>query len=221
MKKFSAVFILCTASALLSLPFVPACKKSVNYFDYVSENRKSVYICKEDGYELKVFCTDRETPYSLDGVKGDMTTLTEVYYSCTGSPSKVSVDIGGKGGEMSYMSVTRSFYLSFAGELDKVESVKVNLDIDGKKSEVEIKNTFESGTIDAQSALKCVTEYDGATFERLTSGNSFAGEIGVRLIYDDGCYYYVGVCDREKQLKSYLVDGANGRVIAERETTAE
>lgn len=221
MKKFLSVSVLCFSASLCALSALPACKKSVNYYDYVSENRKAVYICQEDGYELKVFCSDRETPYALDGVKGDMTTVTEVYYTCTGSPSKVSCDIGGKGGEMSYMSVTRSFYLSFAGELEKAESVKVSLDIDGKTSELEIKNTFESGTIDAQSALKCVTEYDGATFERLTAGNSFAGEIGVRLIYDGGCYYYVGVCDRDKQLKSYLVDGKNGRIIAERETTAE
>lgn len=220
MKKFLTASVLC-AAALCSLPLLPACKRSINYSDYISEYRKSVYLCKEDGYELKIFCSDRETPYALDGVKGNMTTVTEVYYSCSGSPSSVVADIDGQGGEMSYMSVTNSFYLSFSGKLTEKESVMVKLNVDGKESEIEVKNVLESGTIEAQNALKCVTEYDRETFERLCGGNAFAGEIAVRLIYDDGCYYYIGVCDRNKNVKAYLVDGKDGRIIAERESEAE
>lgn len=219
MKKFAPVCF--AAAALLLIPLLPACKKNIDYYDYVSEYRKSVYLCREDGYELKIFCTDRETPYSPDGVKGNMTTVTEIYYSCDGSPASVSAEIDGKGGEMSYMSVTNSFYLSFSGELTAQESVTVKLTVDGTESETVVRNVIENGIIDARGALKCVTEYDGERFARLSAGNTFRGEISVRAIYDDGCYYYIGVCDRDKNVKAYLVDGKDGRIIAERESSAE
>lgn len=221
MKKNLTAFVFCSAAAIGALSILSACKKSVDYNDYISEYRKSVYLCKEDGFELKIFCSDRETPYALDGMKGNMATVTEVYYSCNASPSSVVIEIDGQGGEMSYMSVTNSFYLSFSGDLGDKQSVTVKLDVDGRESETEVKNVFENGTIDAQSALKCVTEYDGETFGRLNKGNYFSGEIAVRLIYDDGCYYYIGVCDRDKNVKAYLVNGADGRIIAERESSAE
>ncbi|MDE7401348.1 MAG: hypothetical protein K2N17_04775, partial [Clostridia bacterium] len=64
-------------------------------------------------------------------------------------------------------------------------------------------------------------EYDKASFDNLTEGRNFSGEISVRLLYDEGCFYYVGVCNREKQVHAYLVDGVDGRIIAERESEAE
>ena len=62
-----------------------------------------------------------------------------------------------------------------------------------------------------------VTEYDGGRFESLTEGSRFAGEIYVRLLYDEGCFYYVGICDREGNTHAYLLDGTNGRVLAEKD----
>ncbi len=221
MKKIFPATICCIVIAASSLLLLPACKKSVDLNSYVSENRRQVYMCKEDGYELKVFCTDRETPYCADGVKGNIATITEVYYKCNGSPTSVVVEVNGFNGEMNYMSVTNSFYLSFTGDIKSEESLAVKLSVDGKENTIAVKNVFEKGTIDWQQALKCVAEYDGERFERLTERNSFKGEIGIRLIYDDGCYYYVSVCDREKQLKAYLVDGKSGRIITERESSAE
>lgn len=178
-------------------------------------------MCKEDTYELKVFCSDRETPYCADGVKGDMTTVCEIYYKCNTSPSCVVAEVGDFNGEMNYMSVTGSFYLSFSANIFDEESLTVKLTIDGKESEINARNVFEAGTIDWKSALNSVVEYDRERFDNLTQRNRFLGEIGVRLIYDDGCYYYVSVCDREKKVKAYLVDGKSGRIITERESQSE
>ncbi|MGN1372788.1 MAG: hypothetical protein ACI4VK_01920 [Candidatus Coproplasma sp.] len=220
MKKiFVSGICLCLAASCLAV--LPSCSKGVDYNNYVSENRREVYLCKEDTYELKIFCSDRETPYCCDGVKGDMTTVCEVYYKCNSSPSSVTVDVEGYSGEMSYMSVSNSFYLSFSCDCFNKESLDVKLNVDGKDKEIKANNVFEAGTIDWQSALKGVIEYDGERFENLTQRNRFLGEIGVRLIYNDGCYYYVSVCDRENKVKAYLVDGKSGRIITERESCAE
>lgn len=178
-------------------------------------------MCCEDSFELKIFCSEKETPYTLDGVKGEMATVCEVYYKCNTSPSCVVAEVEGYSGEMSYMSVSSSFYLSFSADIFDAESLAVKLTVDGNESEIAVRNVFEAGTIDWQSAINCMVEYDRERFESLTNRNTFFGEIGVRLIYDDGCYYFVSVCDREKNVKAYLVDGKSGRIITERETQAE
>ena len=68
--------------------------------------------------------------------------------------------------------------------------------------------------MDCESAVKCVTEHNPDLFASLTENKIFKGEIYVRLLYDEGCYYYVGVCDREKNINAFLVDGVRGKIIA-------
>ncbi len=198
--------------------FAVSCNKSVDYNRYISENRRSVYYYKDDDTELKIYCVDRETPYSPDGVKGNMTTLTEVFYKCGGSPSEVEVEFDGRGGEMNYMAVTQSFYLSLGGKMTDREYLKVKITADGKTTEFQVGNVMQTGTISPAKALECVIEYDGESFTKLTEKGAFYGEISVRLLYDDGCYYYVGVCDTNRHVHAYLVDGKNGRIITERES---
>lgn len=216
MKKIA----LALAATIPLATFITSCNKNVDYCRYISENRRSVYFYKDDNTELKIYCVDRETPYSPDGVKGNMTTLTEVFYKCDGSPSEVTVEFDGRGGEMNYMAVTRSFYLSLGGETAGKEYLNVKITQDGKTNEFQVGNVMQTGTISPAKALECVIEYDGESFAKLTDRGAFYGEISVRLLYDDGCYYYVGVCDTNRQIHAYLVDGKNGRIITERESQA-
>lgn len=193
------------------------CKKSVDYFSYVSEYRKSVYFYQDDSISVKIYSVDKETPYSLDGVKGAVSNVTEVFFEYGGSANEVEIELLGHGGEMSWLAVTRNYYLSFAGGEISGASIAVTLNIDGKEKKVDVFNVAEEGTIDGKTALKCAREYDGETFNALTEGTTFAGEIIIRLLYDNGCFYYVGVCNREGNVHAYLVNGSDGRIIAERE----
>lgn len=211
MKKF----LFSLAVSIPALMFFPGCKKSADYFSYVSEYRKSVYFYEDDLLSVKIYSVDKETPYALDGFKGDVSNVTEVYFEYKSGASEVEIELLGHGGEMSWLAVTRNFYLSFTGDELTAASIPVTLNIDGKEKKVDVFNVAEEGTIDGKTALKCVYEYDGDTFKDLTDGTSFAGEIIIRLIYDDGCYYYVGVCNREAEIHAYLVNGADGRIIAE------
>ena len=212
MKKF-------LLSLILSVPaiiFFPACKKSVDYFSYVSENRKSFYFYGDDTLSVKIYSVDKETPYALDGFKGDVSNVTEVYLEYKGGANEVEIQLLGQSGEMNWLAVTQNFYLSFSGGDISGASIPVTLNIDGKEKKIDVFNVAEEGTIDGKTALKCVYEYDGDTFKELTDGAAFSGEIIIRLLYDDGCYYYVGVCNREAEVHAYLVNGADGRIIAER-----
>lgn len=205
-------------AALLTLPLC-SCKSKIDYYSFVSEYRHDIYLYEDDGVSLKIYLSDKETPYNCDGVKGDMTTVCEVYYFAEKTPDEVEFELNGLGGEMSYLSVSRSFYLSYTCDKTFGAKASVNLTVDGKQTTIEAGNVREEGTIDGATALKCVTEYDSEQFSRLTDGNNFKGEIGIRLLYDEGCYYYVGVCNREKNTHAYLLDATDGRIISERDIT--
>lgn len=211
MKKF-------LLSLVLSVPalfFFSGCKKSVDYFSYVSEYRKSVYFYEDDFLSVKIYSVDKETPYALDGFKGDVSNVTEVFFEYKSGANEVEIELLGQSGEMSWLAVTRNFYLSFSGANLSGASIPVTLNIDGKEKKVDVFNVAEEGVIDGKTALNCVREYDGDAFNELTDGKTFAGEILIRLIYDDGCFYYVGLCNREAQVHAYLVNGTDGRIIAE------
>lgn len=216
MKKF----LLSLALSVPALLFLSGCKKSVDYFSFVSEYRKSFYFYEDDTLSVKIYSVDKETPYSLDGFKGAVSNVTEIYFEYKSGASEVEIELLGQSGEMSWLAVTRNFYLSFSGENLSGASIPVTLNIDGKEKKVDVFNVAEEGTIDGKTALSYVCEYDGDAFKQLTDGTAFAGEIIIRLLYDDGCYYYVGVCNREKEIHAYLVNGADGRIIAERQQAA-
>lgn len=217
MKKLFASLSLCLP-IVLSLS---ACQKKLDYFEYVSEYRKSVYFYEDDVITLKIYSVDKETNNAMDGYKGNVSNVTEVYFESEKSVNEAEIELLGQGGEMSYLAVTRNFYLSFSGAEPSGASIPVTLKIDGEEKNFDVMNVAEEGTIDGKTALKCVVEYDKTGFDNLTEGRNFSGEISVRLLYDEGCFYYVGVCNREKQVHAYLVDGVDGRIIAERESEAE
>lgn len=212
MKKLPLLILL-----PLTLSLCCSCAKKTDYYSYVSEYRHHVYIYEDDGVSLKIFLSDKETPYLSDGVKGEMSTVCEVYYYCEKTPDEVEIDLGGMGGEMNYLSVSRSFYLSFNCNKTFGAKASAKLTIDGEQTTIEANNVSEEGAIDGETALKCVREYDNKQFEKLTEGNTFKGEIAIRLLYDEGCYYYVGISNREGDTHAYLLDAKDGKIIAERD----
>lgn len=214
MRKF---LIVC--AGVLALTALAGCKKKqVNYADYISELRHDVYLYSDDGTEIKIYRTAKETPYSADGYKGEITELTEIFVKVERGAKEVEIDVGGDGGEMNYNAVENDYYLSFTGGEFEKNSCVVTLTVDKNEREYTLTNVLYGGVMDGKSALGCALEYDGETFAALTENGAFLGEIFIRLLYDDGCYYYVGVCDRNKNISAYLVDGVQGKIIASRKT---
>ena len=82
------------------------------------------------------------------------------------------------------------------------------------KNVYQTESVLYEGVIGCERALDCVIEKNADYFKRLCDGNVFLGEIFIRLLYDEGCYYYVGVCDRQGAVKAFLVDGEQGKIIA-------
>lgn len=209
MKKL----LLFTAGLLISALTLSGCSKSVKYSDYISEKRTDIYLYEGDDTKIKIYCSQREQPYAADGIKGDVSDFIEIFVSLPKNPETLEVDAEGLGGEMNYRAVENDFYLSFTAQPFKEGNITVKLDCDGKTSEYTAQSVKSGALITCEQALNCVIDHDKSLFSSLTDGNLFAGEIYVRLLYDNGCYYYVGVCDRQKNMNAYLVDGERGKII--------
>lgn len=210
MKKFLCVFL----AACAAICFFCGCGKRVNYLNYVSEKRSNIYLYSNDGFEIKIHISERETPYSTDGIKGDMSDFCEIFVTLPKNYDEVEISVADVNGEMNYKAVENCYYLSLSGGNISGESVNVNLTYGGKTEEYTAVSVLYDGVISCDDAVKCAIDHDGELFKSLTQNDLFMGEISVRLLYDEGCYYYVGVCDREKKITAFLVDGERGNVIA-------
>ncbi len=210
MKKFLLLIIaVCTATC-----FFYGCGKKVNYLDFVSEKRSNIYLYSNDGFEINIHISEREHPYSTDGIKGDMSGFCEIFVKLPKNYDEVEISVAGIEGQMNYKAVENCYYLSSSGGDISGETVKVALTCDGESAEYTAVSVLYDGVINCDEAVKCVIEHDSELFKSLTERDIFLGEISVRLLYDEGCYYYVGVCGRDKKISAYLVDGERGTIIA-------
>jgi len=217
MKKKYLPLLIPFAILCAFLLFFTGCRRKVNYLSYVSERRTNIYLYEDDSVSVKIYCVQREQPYNADGYCGDMNGLVEVFVTLPKTYNEVEISLAGNEGEMNYQSVENRYYLSFSsGELT-VDSVDVTLTYGGESKRYSALSVLYAGVMSCDEAVKCVIEHDGELFERLTQNGLFDGEISVRLLYDEGCYYYVGVCDKNKHITAYLIDGERGIVIATKE----
>lgn len=217
MKK-TKFFIWIVLSALCALCALPACSKQVNYCDYISESRFDIFLYKDDSTEIKIQCSKKEQPFSADGYKGDLSDLVEIYVTLAKNPQELEVEVEGLAGEMNYQAVTRQYYLSLSAAAFDKSGVEVTLTADdGNKETYTALSVKDDNVMSCEKAVLCVAEYASELFEGLTSNGLFDGEIFVRLLYDDGCYYYVGICDKTKHVTAFLIDGERGKVIAKKE----
>lgn len=214
MRKLVYISIL---AAALTAASSAACAKNVNYSDYISEMRTAIYLYEDDSESIKIYCSEKESPFVADGIKGQTGGLVEIYATLDGSFDEVNVSGGNiSGGDMSYLTVKDCWYLSYSG-IAEGDEIALTLNRDGQTKDYTLIKVAGENVISCEQALQCVIEHDETLFERMTVNGIFEGEIFVRLLYDENCYYYVGVCGRDGNIHAFLVDGNSGRIIAERE----
>lgn len=219
MKKILPVILISSLMCLSPLLF-SACKQEMRYSDYISEKRTAIYQYKDDDVEIKLYCGQKEQPFCADGIKGDVSDLTEIFVSLPKNPEELFIKVDGHEGEMNYQAVENNFYLSFSAPEFTQSSLEVNLTFDGESKNYTALNVKTTGVMSCEEAVKCASEYAAELFGEMTVNKIFNGEIFVRLLYDDGCYYYVGICGKDKLIHAYLIEGERGIVIAEKQVQA-
>ena len=213
MKKFILATLL-TAAAVSSSVFFCGCNKKTDYFSYISEKRTNIFVYCDDTVEVKVQCSVKEQPFAADGYCGETNSFAEVSVSLPKNPQKLEVSVEGNEGEMNYQAVENLYTLSFSAPEFTADRVDVTITYDGESRTYTALSVKHGSVLSCEQAVQCVIERDGELFKNLTYDGLFNGEIFVRLLYDDGCYYYVGVCDKNKHISAYLIDGERGTVIA-------
>ncbi len=192
----------------------------MDYFSYVSELRSNIFLDKNEDFSLRIYAVEKEYPYLSDGVKREVSMRTELYFSAPSGDKTTEIffTVNGQkyGGEMSYDNVKAEYY--FSCTLDVSQEKKLDCDVVYGTETMQFcaQSIKTENTLSPQKILEKLQQSEGELLQSLTDKFGFAGEIYVRLLYEDFPYYYVGIIDRNGQISAFLLNGETGKVLAKR-----
>jgi hypothetical protein len=217
-KTFRLAFLLLLF--LIPLSFFSACKKQVDYFSYVSELRSNIFIAQEDELSLRIFSVQKESPYEADGIKMEIFERTEFYVTAPSGDKEYTlsfcVDDQEINAVMSFDNVKCEYYYFCNLDISSLSSLDCTISCQKKTQTFCAKSIKTSSTLAPTSILNIVKESEQELFTSLTDKYGFAGEIYLRLIYEDAPYYYVGIIDRNGKVNAFLLNGETGKILAKR-----
>lgn len=212
---FALMLLLCISLCLFS------CKKEIRYFDYVSELRSNVFLASSDEFSLRVYSIKKESPYSADGVPREINVRTELWLVAPSGEKECNltftVDGNPYGGEMAYDNVKGEYYLACNLDTSALSAVECNISYGEQEYTLTAKSVLSQDTLSPETVLKNLVNAEAELFASMTDKYGFAGEIYLRLIYEDSPYYYVGVIDRSGKINAFLINATSGKILAKRE----
>ncbi|MBQ8295942.1 MAG: hypothetical protein IJX87_05870 [Clostridia bacterium] len=211
--------LLCAALLLFGFS---ACNKKIDYLNYVSELRGNVFLAETDEFFLRVYAVDKETPYVTDGIPKERTMRTEIYLAAPSGDKtcNLTFSVDGKtyGGEMSYDNVRAEYYYSCTLDVTALRELPCTIEYGEKTSTLNARSVLTEQTWTPQAILSKLQTEERDLFTSLTDKYGFAGEIYIRLIYEDSPYYYVGIIDRNGQVTAFLINAQTGKTLAKRQS---
>ena len=69
----------------------------------------------------------------------------------------------------------------------------------------------------SKQILQNLQKTESELFSSLTDEYGFAGEIYIRLIFEERPYYYLGVIDRNGKITAFLLSAETGKILAKRQ----
>ena len=177
-------------------------------------------LAETDGFSLRVYAVTKESPYLPDGIPRECNTRLEAYLTAPEGDKtcRISFSLDGRDfqGEMSYDGVKAEYFFSCAVDISKITSLPCQVEYNGKTVELNPLSIRQKDTLPAQEILKTLQGLEEDLFTSLTDKYGFAGEIYVRLIYEENPYYYVGVIDRNGKVHAFLLNAQTGKLLAKR-----
>lgn len=208
-------------SVLLLLP-LSGCSKEVNYLPYVSELRSNIFLTDAEAFSLRIYAVNKESPYRPDGIPHECTHRVEARLT---TPSNTETyrfyfTYGGQefGGEMSYDNVKSEYYFSYPLDVSDATTLPCRIEYGEKSLSLNAPTVKQKDTLSAGEILKKLQAEESELFASLTDKYGFAGEIYIRLIYEESPYYYVGIIDRNGVVHAYLLNAQSGKILAKRTT---
>ncbi|MBR2442641.1 MAG: hypothetical protein IKB20_06230 [Clostridia bacterium] len=205
---------------LVTLCLFTACSKGVEYFDYVSELRGNILLARTDGFILKVFAVDKESPYAMDGVPMERHKRLEAYLVAPEGDKtcNISFHLHGEnyGGEMSYDGVKAEYYYACPLDIEAEKEILFQIEYGEATLSLTAVSVRTEDTLTPKNVLKNLEREESELFASLTDKYGFTGEIYMRLIYEDAPYYYVGLIERDGKVHAFLINAKTGKLLAKR-----
>lgn len=218
MKTFLS--LTCAAAALSAALCLGGCAAEVDYTEYVSEYRAEIYRAEGDGFALTAFFGEREYPYAADGVCAAKEPLAEIYMTAPDNTADytLSFTVGNAvcGGDMSFDAAHARFCYSESVECVSAPSLTFTVTYDGQKTVLEAASVRTGKEMTMPEILGKLNEQRPALLSSMTQHDAFDGELCVRLVYNQKCYYFVGVISPAGKSDYFLLDGETGEIRAER-----
>ena len=218
-RNFLPMKFLLIGLILLLLP-LSACQKQINYFDYVSELRRDIFLAEVDGFSLRIYNVVKETPYAPDGIPKERSARVETYLvPPDGSKTchlTFTINQNTYGGEMSFDNVKSEYYYACTLDISSASEIPCRIEYGDKTLEITARSVRTADTLTPEHILHSLQETEADLFTSLTDKYGFMGEIYIRLLYEDAPYYYVGVIDRQSKTYAFLLHAKTGKVLAKR-----
>lgn len=212
---------ICLFLSVIFLPlFVVGCQKQTDYFSCVSELRNNILTAEGDGLFVRVYATDKEYPYAMDGVAREHSPRVEIHLSAPSGDKECELrfDFNGKtyGGDMSFDNVKAEYYYSVGLDVSTAKTLDLHIRYGENEYTLAAKSVLTEDTLAPKTALEHLIKAEKKFFDGLTDKYGFAGEIYLRLLCEDTPYYYVGVIDKSGKCTAFLLSGKTGKVLAKR-----
>ncbi len=215
------IFFLLLPLLVLFLPSIAGCTQEIVYFDFVSELRSNLFLARTEEFSLRIYSVFKESPYAADGVAQPTAPRFEAYLVAPSGDKRAelyfTVEKKTCGGEMSYDGVKGEYYYGCTLDVSALTAIDCVVTYGEEEIKLTAASVLTKDTLSPKAALNKLYAACSEPFLALTDKYGFAGEIYLRLIYEDFPYYYVGVIDREGNIQAFLLNAETGAILARRQ----
>ena len=187
----------------------------------MSELRSNIFLAQNEDFSLRIYAVEKENPYVPDGIKKETSCRTEVYLIAPSGEKncELSFSVDGKtyGGEMSFDNVRAEYYYSCTLDISALTELPCEITYGESKVSLTASSVKTPSVISPYYVLQTLIQTEPELFSSLTDKYGFAGEIYIRLLYEDSPYYYVGVMDRNGNSHAFLINAQTGKILAKRQ----
>lgn len=221
MKKHAKRLIVILLISALSALFA-SCTKEPDYFSYVSDLRKDVFIGENENFGVIAWSGARETPYAADGVP--QKTALDITLKVTAKreygdriTAKINYDEYEYAAPLSFHPVKSAMAASVTVDVLPKKEMTVTLIYGDEQETLSLSSALRDNTISYTEALEKGVKHCSKFVKAHTDGDKFNAEISVRLLAEkNNNYYYVGFVAKNGEKIAVLLDGETGEVLAEK-----
>lgn len=212
----------CLTLLICLIVFFCGCNRSIDYFSYVSELRANLLLAQDEQFSVRVYSLYKEQPYIADGIKQECVERTEIRLIAPSGEQtcQISFTFDGKeyGGEMSFDNVKCEYFYACPLNIGECETLALQICYGETQTTLNAQSVLSKDALRAKDALNKLIEAEKELFESMTDRYGFAGEIYLRLLYEDAPYYYIGVMDRNGGTHAFLMNALTGKILARRQS---